>query len=109
MTDSSIPSYAGLIAIVVIMANLATAWLVVLAMGENSGGVFSEGPPWIAVGSGVTLALWHYNVILPAEMSFWGSVLLGAMGLWGSWVDYARLSDRRRALDKARQDRKSAS
>ena len=100
--DSSLPSYAAVVLLAVIVANLVTAWLVVLAIGENSGNLFDVGPPWLAAFSCIGLLLCYYKAIFPVELSFWGSAVLGGMGLWGAWVDYTRLADRRKNPEKRR-------
>jgi hypothetical protein len=99
--DPSLPSYAGVIAVAVIFGNLATAWLLVLTMGENSGGLADAGPPWVVAISCLLLVLCYYRIIMPVEMSFWGSAIACALGLWGAWVDYTRLVDRRKAIVKS--------
>jgi hypothetical protein len=109
MNATALPSYAFLIAVIVVVANLATAWLVMLSVAENSGSFYDQGPAWLAVISSICLALSYYNAILPVELSFWGSAGLGAMGLWGAWVDYARLADRRKIMSKEANARKKAS
>jgi hypothetical protein len=109
MNASSLPSYASLLAVVVVLLNLATLWLVALAMGENNGNVFSEGPPWIAVLSFICLGMCYYKIVVSPEVSFWIAVGMSVMGLWGAWVDYSRLADRRRSLQKSRNSRNAAS
>ena len=106
MTESELSSYAYLVTAFVVIANLGTAWIVVLTMGENKGILASGGPPLLAALSCLALLLLHYNVLLPREVSFWGSAILAALGFWGAWVDYAHLTDRRKTLDEARNKRK---
>ena len=103
MDASSLPSYAAMVVVAVIAANLATAWLVVLSIGENSGNLADQGPPLLAALSCIALVLCYYKIIFPVELSFWGAAALGALALWGAWVDYTRLSDRRKTLSKSRK------
>lgn len=100
MFEFSVPSYSYLILAVAVMANLATAWMVMLTMGENKGNLFAPGPPLLAGLSIFSLLLYNYNAIVSQELSFWGTVFMAAMGLWGAWVDYTHLSDRRKAGEK---------
>ncbi len=109
MTESPLPSYAFLIVAVVIMVNLATAWVMMLTMGENNGSLYSGGPPAVAALSCVLLLFCYYKVILPIDFSFWGAAFLAALGLWGAWVDYTHLSDRRKSVERAADARKKAS
>lgn len=101
MNAAALPSYASLVSVIVVVANLVTLWLVLLAMGKNRGSLADQGPPMLAGLSFVALALCYYNAIFPVEMSFWGAAVLGAMGLWGAWVDYARLSDHQKPVGKS--------
>ncbi|MGE0355407.1 MAG: hypothetical protein AB7P08_00695 [Burkholderiales bacterium] len=101
MPEPSLPSYAGVVMVLVIIANLATGWVVLLTMGVNGGSLFSGGPPAMVGISCVALALCHYNILIPLDVSFWGATLSGALGLWGAWVDYSHLSDRREAVRKS--------
>lgn len=103
MNASSLPSYAGMVVVAVIVANLATAWLVVLSYGMNNGNLADHGPPWLGALSCIALLLCYYGIIFSVELSFWGSVILAALALWGAWVDYTRLSDRRKTLAKPRK------
>ncbi|MBK6982432.1 MAG: hypothetical protein IPH30_13670 [Betaproteobacteria bacterium] len=108
MEAYTLPTYAYLVVIAVVLANLGTAWILVLTMGENNGSIISGGPPLVAALSVLCLVLSQYNILLPLDVSFWGSAFLAALGLWGAWVDYAHISDRRKILEKARRERKSA-
>jgi hypothetical protein len=92
MNASSLPSYATLVLVAIVLVNLATAWVVMLTMGENSGQLFAGAPPGIAALSCLLLILFYYNAMLPIEVSFWGSAFLAVMGLWGAWADYRHLA-----------------
>ncbi len=107
MEAYTLPTYAFLVVIAVVLANLGTAWLVMISMGENNGSLISGGPPLVAALSVLCLVLSQYNILLPLDVSFWGSAFLAALGAWGAWVDYAHISDRRKTLEKARRERKS--
>jgi len=102
MPESDLPSYAVVVEVLTVLAILGTAWIVVLTMGENSGNVISGGPPLLGALSCLSLVLLHYDVILDREVSFWAAACLGALGLWGAWVDYTHLTDRRKQLEKPR-------
>lgn len=101
MPEPSLPSYAGVVMILVIVANLATGWVVMLTIGMNGGSLYSGGPVAMVGISVLALALCQYNILLPVDISFWGATLTGALGLWGAWVDYSHLSDRREAVRKS--------
>jgi hypothetical protein len=109
MNDSALPAFAITIVVMVIAMNLATAWVTALTMSENNGGLFAAGPPVLAALSCLSLCLCYYRILLPIDVSFWAAVFLAVMGFWGAWVDYSRLADRRKALQKAREARKSVS
>ena len=100
MTASNLPYYANMVVIAIILAILATAWVVVLTTGENGGKLYAGAPAGVAALSGLLLVFFYYNAVLPLEVSFWGSAILAALGLWGAWVDYTHLTDRRKAMAK---------
>jgi hypothetical protein len=109
MNASSLPSYATLVVIAVILANLATAWVVIITMGEHSGQMFAAAPPGLAALSCLLLVFFYYNIVVPIEVSFWGSAFLAAMGLWGAWADYRHLAERRKSIKKRGDPGNSAS
>jgi hypothetical protein len=107
MDSPLLPSYAFLIVIGIVLANVATVVVVVITMGEHGGSVFAGAPPMLAGLSCLTLVLCYYKIMLPVEVSFWGSAFLAAMGLWGAWADYTHLADRKKSLGKPRSSQKS--
>lgn len=100
MNASSLPSYATIVVAAVILANLATAWVVVLTMGANGGQLFSGAPLGVTSLSCLLLVFLYYNMLFPLEVSFWGSAVLAALGLWGAMVDYRHLRDREKPRRK---------
>ncbi len=109
MNASSLPSYATLVVVAVILLNLATAWVVVLTMGENNGNLFAGAPPGVAALSCLMLVFLYYNAVVAPEVAFWGSAALAALGLWGAWVDYTRLVERRKSVKKRGEGHKPLS
>lgn len=102
MTQPALPSYAYLIVGVAILANVAAAWMVMLTMSLNKSILYDPGPPGLAALSIVVLLLFHYDALLPRDISLWGAAFLAGMSLWGAWVDYVHLSDHIKAGSKPR-------
>ncbi len=88
-----LPSYATIVVGAIILANLASAWVITLTMGKNKGEFYDQGPPWMVALSILTLLLCWYDLFLPIEVSFWGATAFAGFGLWGAWADYTHLLD----------------
>jgi hypothetical protein len=101
MTDPSLPSYATLVVFAVILANIATAWVVLMTFGANKGELYAGAPPLVAGLSCLSLALCYYKAIVAVDVSFWASVFFAVMGLWGAWRDYNHLSEHQKGGKKS--------
>ncbi len=93
MPDSPLPTYASAIYGFTIFLNLCTAWLVAITFGKNKGMLYDQGPPWMIAVSVVAMLMCWNKVLLPQDITFWGSFIAALLGLWGAWVDYKHLID----------------
>lgn len=109
MKSSALPSYAMLVVSAIILANIVAVWVILLTMGKNKGDFYDQGPPWMVALSLIALLFCWYEIILPAEVTFWGSAAFAAFGLWGAWADYTHLLDHYRDLKREKSRSPSGS
>jgi uncharacterized membrane protein HdeD (DUF308 family) len=105
MKATSLPTYAMLVISGVILANIIAAWIILLTIGKNKGELYDQGPPWMVAASVITLLFCWYDIFMPAEVAFWGSVVLAVFALWGAWADYSYLLEhyRKQSSEKSRR------
>lgn len=101
MSDT-LPSYAPMVLVLVIFANVIAVFVILRTFMVNRGNVYDEGPPWIVATSVILLLLCYNKIMLPAELSFWLATITGLLALWGAWVDYSHLSEHQRSREEAR-------